>query len=177
MPNTLFFLSNIDMLLNDSQTSTSLSRNSSPDVVVLAVANPDTGRPGNGSHPSSPPRVPLLLPAIITVHGSDSDPNNEPLEGEGTRTNTTEQQGWNPGSTLWDEGTNDRNISDLVTTAAQILSNNEMTSTAGSTDRPGLVVRGGPSGTSHGSPIPIPTPPVAPLHPVPVSGPTTTTME
>lgn len=103
------------MLLNDSQTSTSPSRNSSPDVIVLALANPDTGRLVSGSHPSSPLGVPLLLPTIITTHGSNSDPSNEPLEREGARTTSAEQSGQNPRDTFQDGGTNDGNISDLIT--------------------------------------------------------------
>ena len=106
-----------DMLLNDSQTSTSLSRNSSPDVVVLALANPDTGRPGGRSHPSSPLGVPLLLPTVITVHGSNSNSSNESLEGEEAGTTTAKQPRRNPGDTLWNEGANDRNISDPITIA------------------------------------------------------------
>ena len=164
------------MLLNDSQTSTSPSRNSSPDVVVLALANPDTGRPGNRSHPSSPSGVPLLLPTVVTVHGSNSDSSNESLEGEGAGTTTAKQSRQNPRDTLWDEGANDRNISDPITLAARVPPNNGMTTTTGSTNRLGLVVRGGSNNTGHGPPIPILSPPVAPPHPVPVDGPTTTTM-
>ena len=164
------------MLLNESQSSTSPSRNSSPDVVVLALANPDTGRPGDRSHPPSPPGVPLLLPAVVTVHGSDSDPSDEPLEREGARTTTAEQQGQNPGNTLRDEGTNDRNISNPIAIAARVPSNDGATATAGSPNRLGLVIRGGLSNMGHGLPIPIPIPPSTPLHPVPVSGATTTTM-
>ena len=106
------------MLLDESQSSTSPSRNSSPNVVVLALANPDTGRPGSGSHPSSPSGVPLLLPAVITVRGSDSNLSDKPQEGEGARTTTAEQQRRNLGDTLQDEGANDRNISDPITVAA-----------------------------------------------------------
>ena len=164
------------MLLNESQPSSLPSRNSSPDVVVLALTNPDTRQPGDGSHPSSPPGVPLLLPAVVTVHGSDSDPSDEPLEREGARTTTAEQQGQNPGNTLQDKGTNDRNISNPIAIAARVPSNDGATATAGSPNRPGLVIRGGSNDTGHGPPIPIPTPPVTPLHPIPVSGPTTTTM-
>ena len=162
------------MLLNDSQTSTSPSRNSSLDVIVLALANPDTGQPGSRSHPSSPPGIPLLLPAIITVHGSNS--SNKTLEEEGAGTTTAKQSRRNPGDTLRDEGANDGNISDPITLAAQVPPNNGMTTTTGSTNRLGLVIRGGPNNVGHGPPIPIPTPPVAPPHPIPVGGPTTTTL-
>ena len=166
------------MLLNESQSSSSLSRNSSPNVIVLALANPDTGRPGNGSHPSSPPGVPLLLPTIITIHNSNSDQSNEPLEGEGARTTTAREQlqGWNPGDTLRDEGANDRNISDLITVAARVPSNDGMTTMTRDTAQPGLVARGQPSEPSHGPPIPVPILPSAPLHPVPISRSNATTM-
>ena len=166
------------MLLNESQPSSLPSRNSSPDVVVLALTNPDTRRPGDGSHSSSPPGVPLLLPAVITVHNSDSDQSNESLEREGAGTTTIEPQlqGWNPRNTLWDEDTNDRNISDLIMVTARIPSNDGMTTTIGGATRPGLVARGRPGSASHEPTIPIPILPSTPLHPVSVSGSNTTTM-
>ena len=166
------------MLLNESQSSSSPSRNSFPDVSVLALANPNTGRPSNKSYPLPPQGVPLLLSTVITVHGSNSDPSNEPLEREGARTAATNQQlqGQNPRNTLWDEGTNDGNISDPITVAARVPPNNGTTTTTRSPAQPGLVARDRSSGTSHGPPIPVPILPSAPLHPVPVSGLTTTTM-
>ena len=166
------------MLLNESQSSSSPSRNSSPDVTVLALANPDTGQPGNGSHPSSLPGVPLLLPAIITIHNSDSDQSNGPSEREGARTTAIEQQlqGWNPRDTLRDEGTNDQNISDLITPAARVPLNDGMTTAAGSVTRLGLVVRGRPSELSNELPILVPILSRAPLYPVPTSGLNATTM-
>ena len=90
----------------------------------------------------------------------------------------TEQQlqGQNPGDTLRDEGTNDGNISDPIAVVAQVPPNDGTTTTTGGATRLGLVVRGGPGNKSHGSPIPIPILPNTPLHPVPASGPTTTTM-
>ena len=95
------------MLLNESQSSSSLSRNSSPDILVLALANPDTGRPGEGSHPLPSSGVPILLPTVITIHNSSSDSSDEPLErkGAGEVTTAIEQlQGRNPRNTHRDEG-------------------------------------------------------------------------
>ena len=40
------------MLIKEGTTS-SLSRNPSPDI-ILAIANPNTGRPGQGSNPEAP---------------------------------------------------------------------------------------------------------------------------
>ena len=167
------------MLLNKSQSSSSPSRNSSPDIPVLALANPDTGCSGDTSHPSPSPGVPLLLSAIITVHSSNSNSSNEPLEGEGAGEITTAKeqlQGRNPGNTCRDEGTNDRNISDLITPAARIPSNIGTTTGAGSAARPGLVVRGQPHEPSHELPAPVPVPPSTPLHPVPSGGQNATTI-
>ena len=164
------------MLLNESQSSTSPSRNSSPDVVVLALANPDTGRPGNRSHPLPPSGVPLLLTTIITIHSSDSSQGNEPLERERAGTTAIEQQGWNPGNTLRDEGTNGGNISDPIMVAARVPPNNGTTATTGDAGRPGLVDGGRPGNPSHEPPIPVPILPIAPPHPVPVGGTNATTM-
>ena len=135
MPITLLFsLQMQNMLLNKSQSSSSPSRNSSPNVVVLALTNPDTRCPGDGSNPLSSSGVPLLLPTVITIHSSDSDPSNESLEREGARTTATEQQlqGQDPRDTLRDEGANDQNISDLITPAARVPLNDGMTTAAGS---------------------------------------------
>ena len=120
------------MLLNESQSLSSPSRNSSLDVIVLALTNPDTGHPGDGSHTLTPPRVPLLLPTVITTHNTDSDESDEPLERERARTSTGKQpQGQNPGDTLQDESTNDRDISDPITPTTQVPSNDGTTVAAG----------------------------------------------
>ena len=124
------------MLLNKSQSLSSLSRNSSPNVIVLALANPDTGQPGNRSHLPTPSGVPLLLPTVITVHGSNSDQSDEPLERERARMTTAEEQlqRQNPGDTLRDEGTNNGNISDFIVPTTRVLPNNGAATVAGNTD-------------------------------------------
>ena len=133
MPTTLllFFPLKQNMLLNESQSSSSPSRNSSPNIVVLALANLDTGCPGDGSHPLTPPGVPLLLPTIITIHDTNSDQSDEPLERERAGTSAGKQpQGQNPRDTLWDEGANDQNISDPITTTTPVPSNDGTTTMA-----------------------------------------------
>ena len=165
------------MLLNESQSLFSPSRNSSPDVIVLALTNPDTGHPGDKSHPPTPPGVSLLLLAIITVHNTNPDKSDEPLERERARTSTGKQpQGWNPGDTLRNEGTNDKNISDPITIATRVPSNNGTTTIAEDVVRPGLLVRGRPHKPSHEQAIPIPILPGPSLHSVPSGRPNATAM-